>query len=76
MAIGIPAIVGNFAWLIMIGKVNERVPEPERISYFWGSASLVHRYRQLYPNGRMALVYRVCLIVMVVDFILLLYFIG
>ncbi len=29
------AILANTICLVMIGKINERLPEGERISYFW-----------------------------------------
>jgi len=40
---------------IMIGKINERVPESERISYFWWGTEVRKRYKQLYPASKLAL---------------------
>lgn len=75
-ALGSFAIFANYVALIMVGKVNERVPETERISYISWSRDAVRRYRQLYPNGRLALLFRACEIAMVVGFIFFAYTIG
>lgn len=65
------AILANMVSFIMIGKINERVPENERISYFWWGTKVRKRYKQLYPAGKLALLANVCLILMVLCFLLL-----
>jgi hypothetical protein len=54
------AICGNILAVVMVGKVNERVPEPDRISYLWWNANIAVKYRQLYPSGKLASYYRAC----------------
>jgi hypothetical protein len=39
----------------MIGKINERVPENERISYFWWGGEVQKRYKLFYPASKLAL---------------------
>jgi hypothetical protein len=68
------AILANMVSFIMIGKINVRVPENERISYFWWSTEVRRRYQQLYPAGKLALLADLCLILMVVFFLLLIKF--
>jgi hypothetical protein len=59
---------------IMIGKINERVPESERMSHFWWGTEVRKRYERLYPAGKLALLATVCLIFMVLCFLLLIRF--
>ena len=59
---------------IMIGKINERVPENERISYFWWGTEVRRRYKQIYPAGKLALLADLCLVLMVFSFLLLIRF--
>ena len=59
------AVLGNTLYFVMIGKINERVPENERISYFWWGTGVRKRYKQLYPSNRLVLLADVCLILMV-----------
>jgi hypothetical protein len=61
-------------WFIMIGKINERVPENERISYFWWGTEVRRKYKQLYPASKLPLLADVCLVLMVLSFLLLLRF--
>jgi hypothetical protein len=63
------AIFANFVAVIMVGKVNGRVPENDRISYVWWSSRVVDKYRQLYPTGRLALLLRVAEVSLVVWFL-------
>jgi hypothetical protein len=59
---------------VMIGKINERVPENERISYFWWSAEVRKRYKLLCPASKLALLADLFLILMVLCFLLLIRF--
>ena len=68
------AIFANMLSFIMIGKINERVPENERISYFWWGTEVRKRYKQLYPTGKLALLANLCLILMVLCSLLLIKF--
>jgi hypothetical protein len=59
---------------IMIGKINERVPESERISYLWWGTEVRKRFKELYPGNRLVLLLDSCLVAMIVAFILLIKF--
>ncbi len=68
------AVLGNMLYFMMIGKINERVPENERVSYFWWGAEVRKRYKQLYPSTKLVLLADICLILMVPCFIFLVRF--
>jgi hypothetical protein len=68
------AIFANMLSFLMIGKINERVPENERISYFWWGTKVRKRYTQLYPTSKLALLADLCLMLMVLCFLLLIRF--
>ncbi|HKS82851.1 MAG TPA: hypothetical protein VJR23_15215 [Candidatus Acidoferrales bacterium] len=68
------AVLANMISLIMIGKINERVPVSERLSYvFWGT-EVKKKFKQLYPDSRLALLFNLCIVLMVISFALLLRF--
>jgi hypothetical protein len=68
------AVLGNMLYFMMIGKINERVPENERISYFWWGTGVRKRYKQLYPASKLALLADLCVILMVPCFLFLIRF--
>lgn len=68
------AILANMISLIMIGKINERVPESERLSYiFWGT-EVKKKFKQLYPGSKLTLLFNLCIILMVICGVLLVRF--
>ena len=74
LIMGSLAITASTLSYIMIGKINELVPENERISYFWWGTEVRKTYRRLYPTGKLALLADLCLILMVLSFLLLISF--
>ena len=66
------AIFANMISFAMIGKINERVAERERISYFWWGTEVRKRFKELYPESRLTLLLDLCVILMVVCFLVLL----
>ena len=66
------AIFANIISFAMIGKINERVPESERISYFWWGTEVRKRFKELCPESRLTLLLDLCVILMVVSFLVLL----
>ncbi len=44
------AVLFNMISFMMIGKINERSPERERISYFRWGTEVRTRFKQLYPE--------------------------
>jgi len=65
------AVLLNMIYYIMIGKVNERLPESERFSYLWWGTEVRRRFKELYPGHRLVFLLDSCLVVMIVSFILL-----
>ena len=68
------AVLGNMLYFMMIGKINERVPENERISYFWWGTKVRKRYKEFYPESKLALLADLCLVLMILSFLLLVRF--
>jgi hypothetical protein len=66
------AIFANMISFAMIGKINERVLESERISYFWWGTEVRKRFKKLYPESRLTLLLDLCVVLMVVSFLFLL----
>jgi hypothetical protein len=65
------AILANMISFVMIGKINERVPENERISYFWWGTEVRKRYKQLYSESKLAFFLDLCVISILVCFVVL-----
>ena len=62
------AFMANLISVVMIGKVNERVPANEKISYLiWGS-EVRKRFKQLYPGDKLALLLDSCVVLMILSF--------
>jgi hypothetical protein len=66
------AVFANMISVAMIGKINERLPERERISYFWWGTNVRKRFKDLYPESRLTLLLDLCVILMAVCFLVLL----
>ena len=64
----IAAVSANFISLAMIGKINARVLEHERVSYvFWGW-EVRSRFKRLFPDSKLILVLDASVILMIVSF--------
>ena len=68
------AVLCNMLSFMMIGKINARAPENERVSYFWWGTEVRKRYKKLYPQSKLALLADLCLMLMVLCFLLLIRF--
>jgi len=68
LAFGSLAIFANMLSFVMIGKINEQVPETERISYFWWGTEVRRKYKHFYPQGKLAFLLDLCVILMVLCF--------
>ena len=67
---GVSALTANMISFAMIGRINERVPENERISYFRWGMEVRQRFNQLYPSSKLSLVLNLCIILMLVSCVL------
>jgi hypothetical protein len=48
------AVLANMLMLIVIGKVNRRLPDQEQIAYFsWSMKKVNHLYKQFHPQGKL-----------------------
>jgi hypothetical protein len=68
------AIFANMISFAMIGRINERVPENERISYSWWGTEVRRRFEHLYPESKLTLLLDLCIVLIVVCFLVLLRF--
>jgi hypothetical protein len=71
---GLFAIAANMLSFVMIGKINERVSEAERISYFWWGTEVRKRYKELFPASKLPLLVNICLVTLFVVFALVVKF--
>jgi len=55
----------------MIGKINERVPDNERVSYLWWGSEVRRKFKRLYPGNRLVVLLDSCIILLVLSFIAL-----
>jgi hypothetical protein len=67
---GSAAVFANVISFVMIGKINERVPENERISYLRWGTEMRKRFKQLYPGNRLVLMLDCCVALMILGFVL------
>ena len=58
----------------MIGKINEQLPEGERISYFWWGANVRKRFKQLYPANKLVFLLDSAVVIMAISFVCLIKF--
>lgn len=63
------AITDNMIALVIIGKINEIVPESERVSYLSWDSSIRRRYKKLYPERKLVLLFDLSVILMVIAFL-------
>ena len=58
-------ILSGFVMFAIIGEVNRRIPDQQRISYLFGHFGkylmILREYRRLYPAGRLGLCFGVSL---------------
>jgi hypothetical protein len=62
------AISASMISLVKIGRINERVPESERFSYFrWRTkrSEIRRKFKELYPESKLTLLLNLCVTLMV-----------
>jgi len=70
------AILSNIIYFVMIGKINERVPADQRVSYLWWGPEVKKKYRCLYPDSKLTLLLNICIVGLLVCFPLMLWSMG
>jgi len=68
------AVMANMISFVMIGKINERLLESERMSYLWWGTEVRKRFKQLYPGNRLVFLLDSCALMIVLCFIALIRF--
>jgi hypothetical protein len=68
---GSAAVLANLFSFMMIGKINERLPDNERVSYLWWGTNVRARFKQLYPGDRLVFLLDCSVGLMVLSFIVL-----
>ncbi len=67
-------VFANLLYFVMTGKINERLPENGRISYFRGGTEVRTRFKQLYPGDTLAWLLDSSEVIMFLCFIFLIRF--
>jgi len=68
------AVLSTMISFIMIGKINEKLPEKERISYIGSGTNVRHRFKQLYSGNKLVILLDSCLVMMILCFIFIVRF--
>jgi len=74
LVFGLFAVLANFISFVMIGKINERVSEKERISYIYWGTEVRRRFKQLYPDNKLTFLLDSCMVLLIVSFLLVIRF--
>jgi hypothetical protein len=67
------AIMANMLAYVIIGQINERLPEGERISYLRWGLGIRKKHRDLYPDSKLVYLFDLCCILAVICFPVLLW---
>ena len=62
------AVAANMIALMIIGQINQNLPQEERISYVWWGTGIRKLHHQFYPKSRLVLLMDLCGICMVICF--------
>ena len=68
------AVLANIISFVMIGKINARLPEDQRVSYLWWGTEVRKTFKRLYPGDKFVLLLDGCVVVMIVCFVCLVKF--
>jgi hypothetical protein len=63
------AVFANMISLAMIGKINSRLPDGEKLSYLWWGTEVRKRFKQLFPGDKLIFLLDACVVVMILSFI-------
>ncbi len=66
------AVLANMISLVMIGKINERTPENERMSNIGFGSDVRRRFKVLYSGNRLVLLFDSCVALMLLCCLVLL----
>ncbi len=75
LVLGSIAILLNMLTLVIIGKINESLPERERISYLNWTSKVYKQYRRIYPRGKLVLMVRIGMVAMLACFLVIVWLI-
>jgi hypothetical protein len=63
------AIFANLLSYVLVGRINERVPQNERVSYLWWDARIRNKHQELYPESKLVFLLNICAVLMVICFL-------
>jgi hypothetical protein len=62
-------VLTNMISLVMIGKINERLPEGKRMSYWGMGINPRKKFKQLYPGNKLVWLHDLCLFLTVISMV-------
>jgi hypothetical protein len=54
------AVAANMLALMMIGQINQNLPEGKRLSYVWWGIGIRKMHRRLFPKSMLVLLFDIC----------------
>jgi hypothetical protein len=70
------AFTGNMVAYVIIGQINQKLSENERLGYWGWDLTIRKKHKQLYPASKLVYLFDVCGIAMVACFPILLWTMG
>jgi hypothetical protein len=70
------AVLGNMLALVMVGQINLKAPENERVHYAGWGLSIGKKHRELHPDSKLSHAFYLCFGLMTVCFPILLWSTG
>jgi hypothetical protein len=68
------AILANMLALIIVGEINQKVPEDRQVSYFWHGSTIRKQHRLFYPESKLVLFLDLCTVLLISRFVLAVFF--
>ena len=72
VAIGVgasAALLANMLALMIVGQINQALPQNQHTSYLWYDLRIRKRHRQLYPNSKLVFLLDMCIFAMFMSFL-------
>jgi hypothetical protein len=63
------ALLANMLALMIVGQINQALPQTEHMSYLWYDLRIRKRHRQLYPNSKLVFLLDTSIFVMFMSFL-------
>ncbi len=66
------AVVANMSFFILVARCNQRLPDGQKISYFFARQTVIGElrcYRRLYPDGKLHFLFGICAVLALISFV-------